>query len=149
MNSLSETIESLFNETDVFYISSIDENGYPNTKAMLAPRRRDGITKIFFTSAHSSRKAVQYTRNPKANLYVCDSKSFKGLMFLGEMEVSNDPTLKMNLWRNGDELFHPGGISDPDYCVLIFTPRSGRFYHDISSDDFTIEDGKPAIRMQS
>ncbi|HNX59669.1 MAG TPA: pyridoxamine 5'-phosphate oxidase family protein [Spirochaetota bacterium] len=147
MNSLSKTIEYLFKETDVFFISSVDENGYPHTKAMLAPRRRDGIGKIFFTSAHSSRKAVQYLRNPKANLYLCDRKSFKGLMLLGEMEVSDDPMLKKALWKSGDELFHPGGISDPDYCVLIFTPRSGRFYHDISSDDFTIKDGKPETRV--
>lgn len=32
------------------YISSVDEEGFPCTKAMLAPRKREGIKTFYFTT---------------------------------------------------------------------------------------------------
>jgi general stress protein 26 len=139
MEYVNEIIGRLIDDINVFFISSVDSDGYPNTKAMLAPRKREGIKNIYFTSATSSVKAIQYKQNPKAGLYFCDEKSFKGVMLLGTMEVLTDATLKEELWRNGDDLFHPLGVTDPDYCVLKFTAERGRFYSNLNSKDFTIE----------
>ena len=25
------------------------------------------------------------------------------------------------IWRDGDEQYYPGGVTDPNYCVLKFT----------------------------
>ena len=36
-----KTIGNLIDRQGVSFISSVDENGYPNTKAMLPPRRRN------------------------------------------------------------------------------------------------------------
>ena len=37
------------------FIASVDEDGFPNMKAMLAPRERDGVTFYFTTNTSSMR----------------------------------------------------------------------------------------------
>jgi len=36
-------------------------------------------------------------------------------------------------------MYYPLGVNDPDYCVLKFTGQSGRFYADLKSTNFIIE----------
>ena len=55
------------------------------------------------------------------------------------MEVLTDAATKEMIWREGDTLYYKEGVTDPDYCVLRFTATDGRYYHDFSSEDFTIE----------
>lgn len=50
----------------VAFISSMDEDGYPNTKAMLSPRKREGIKIFYFSTSTSSLHVQQYRKNPKA-----------------------------------------------------------------------------------
>lgn len=139
MSGIIEKVDHLFGKTEVFFISSVDEHGFPNTKAMLAPRKREGVKYIYFTTALTSEKAIQYKANPKADLYFCDSQNFSGVMLLGKMEVLLDSNLKKELWREGDTLYHPLGVTDPDYCVLRFTTESGRYYSNLSSESFHLD----------
>ena len=37
------------------------------------------------------------------------------------MEVLTDAKSKEMIWREGDEQYYPGGVTDPNYCVLKFT----------------------------
>ena len=39
MRNPAETIGNLIDKQSISYISSVDENGYPNTKAMLAQQK--------------------------------------------------------------------------------------------------------------
>jgi len=32
------------------------------------------------------------------------------------------------IWRPGDEMYYPKGVTDSDYCVLRFTAQQGRYY---------------------
>ena len=59
-------IGNLIDKQGVSFISSVDENGYPNTKAMLPPRRREGIKVFYFTTNTSSMRVSQY----KYSLYL-------------------------------------------------------------------------------
>lgn len=43
---------------------------------------------------------------------------------------------KEMIWRDGDTMYYPLGITDPDYCVLKFTAHSGRFYSNFKSENF-------------
>jgi general stress protein 26 len=47
MRNPEETIGNLIDKQGVSFISSVDENGYPNIKAMLPPVKREGI-KTFY-----------------------------------------------------------------------------------------------------
>jgi len=35
-------------------------------------------------------------------------------------------------------MYYPGDVVDPDYCVLKFTARDGRYYSNFKSDEFTV-----------
>jgi len=60
-------------------------------------------------------------------------------MLKGTMEVLTDPRTKEMIWHEGDTEYYPGGVADPDYCVLKFTATSGRYYRDYASEGFRIE----------
>lgn len=79
MRDAEKTIGNLIDKQGVAFIASVSEDGFPNMKAMLPPRRREG-----------------------------------------------------------DTLYYPKGASDPDYCVLRFTARSGRYYANFKSESFEV-----------
>jgi general stress protein 26 len=57
----------------------------------------------------------------------------------GTMEVLTDAASKQMIWREGDTEYYPGGVTDPNYCVLKFTATDGRFYSDYFPRSFVIE----------
>jgi general stress protein 26 len=139
MKNTSKAISNLIDKANVSIISSIDEDGFPNSKAMLPPRKREGIKHIFFTTNTSSMRVRQYLNNPKACVYFFDKRFFKGVMLRGTMEVLHDSASKKMIWKHGDEMYYPKGVTDPDYCVLRFTTQSGRYYSNFKSENFEVE----------
>ena len=77
MRDAEKTIGNLIDKQSVAFISSIDEEGFPNTKAMLPPRIREGIKIFYFTTNTSSRRVAQYRKDPKACIYFCNNGSFR------------------------------------------------------------------------
>jgi len=138
MRNPEQSIGNLIDKQGVSFIASIDENGFPNMKAMLPPRKRDGIREFWFTTNTSSRRVAQYRANPKAAIYFCDKRYFRGVQLIGTMEVMTDAATKEMIWQDGDTMYYPGGITDPDYCVLKFTAAKGRYYANFHSEDFEI-----------
>lgn len=138
MRDAVKTISNLIDKVSVSIISSIDSEGFPNTKAMLPPRKREGIKYIYFSTNTSSIRVKQYLDNPKACVYFYDKRFFRGVMFRGTMEVLKDSKSKEMIWRDGDEIYYPKGVADEDYCVLKFTAQSGRYYSNFKSEDFII-----------
>lgn len=55
------------------------------------------------------------------------------------MEVLHDSASKEMIWKHGDEMYYPKGVTDPDYCVLRFTAQSGRYYSNFKSENFEVE----------
>ncbi|MDL2229001.1 pyridoxamine 5'-phosphate oxidase family protein [Treponema sp. OttesenSCG-928-L16] len=133
-----QTVGNLIDNQKVSFISSVDEEGFPNTKAMLPPRKREGIKNIYFSTNTSSMRVSQYRKNSKACVYFFDKRFFRGVMLKGTMEVLEDQKHKDMLWDEGDTMYYPQGVSDPDYCVLKFTAKSGRYYSNFKSEDFTV-----------
>ena len=43
------------------------------------------------------------------------------------------------LGTNANEQYYPGGVTDPNYCVLRFTATDGRFYSDFYPRSFVID----------
>ena len=136
---VKELIAQMADKLPIAYISSVDLDGFPWTKAMLKPRKRKGIKTFYFTTNTFSIRVAQYKVNPKASIYFCDAKGFKGMMLRGTMEVLTDAASKEMIWHEGDEQYYPGGVTDPNYCVLKFTATDGRFYSDFYPRSFVIE----------
>lgn len=138
MRDQIKTIGNLIDKQSTAFLSSVDADGFPNTKAMLAPRLREGLRVFYLTSNTSSMRAAQYRQNPKACLYFCDRRFFRGVMLLGTVEVLTDAAAKELIWREGDTMYYPQGVTDPDYCVLRFTAHQSRYYSNFKSEDFNI-----------
>ena len=136
---IKELIAQMADKQPIAYISSVDHEGFPWTKAMLSPRVREGIKIFYFTTNTFSLRVAHYKANPKASIYFCDAEGFKGMMLKGTMEVLTDAKSKEMIWRDGDEQYYPGGVTDPNYCVLKFTATDGRFYSDFYPRSFVIE----------
>lgn len=47
--------------------------------------------------------------------------------------------ISQKIWHEGDTMYYPEGVTDPDYCVLRFTAEQGRFYSNFNSENFEIE----------
>jgi len=94
MKNSTETIGNLIDKQSVSFISSVDENGYPNTKAMLAPVKREGIKTFYWHTNSPSVRIKQYRNNPKACVYFYDKRFFRGVMLRGTMEVVDDKDIK-------------------------------------------------------
>lgn len=127
----------------VAFIASVDEEGFPNIKAMLVPRKIEGNC-FYFSTNTSAIRSQQYIKNPKASIYFYSKGRFKyeGIMLTGTMEVLQDDETKQEIWRIGDTMFYKKGVTDPDYCVLKFTAIKGRYYCDLKTESFNIEDLK-------
>jgi general stress protein 26 len=138
MRDAQKTIGNLIDKQKTAYVGSVDTNGFPNLKAMFSPRKREGIRTFYFTTNTSSLRVAQFRANPKACLYFCDRRFFRGVMLKGTMEVLEDAEHKAMIWREGDDQYYPGGVADPDYCVLKFTALSGRYYSNFHSEDFAV-----------
>lgn len=139
MSMSNETIEKMIEKTSVSIISSIDESGFPNTKAMLPPRKREGIKTFYFTTNTSSLRIKHYQVNNMACIYFFDKRFYRGVMLVGHMEVLTDKKTKEMIWRDGDTMYYPLGVTDPDYCVLKFSARKMRIYQNFKSETFEIK----------
>ncbi len=133
-----QTIGNLIDKQKTAFLGSVDAEGFPNVKAMLQPNEREGIRILYFSTNTSSMRVSQYQENEKACVYFCDKRFFRGVMLRGQIEVLTDAETKRRLWRTGDERYYPGGVDDPDYCILRFTARDGRYYSNYHSEDFTV-----------
>ncbi|MDR0470100.1 MAG: pyridoxamine 5'-phosphate oxidase family protein [Nitrososphaerota archaeon] len=138
MRNPEQTIGNLIDKQTVAFIGSINESGFPNLKAMLPPRKREGIKEFWFTTNTSSHRVAQYRTNPKACIYFFDKRFFRGVQLIGTMTVLEDRAAKELIWRDGDTLYYPKGVADPDYCVLKFSAQSGRYYANFTSQDFEV-----------
>ena len=104
MRDPEKTIGNLVDKQSTAFIGSVDGQGFPNVKAMLAPRKREGIREFWFTSNTSSMRAAQYRQNPKACIYFYDKRFFQGVQLTGTMEVLEDAFSKAMIWRDGEPI---------------------------------------------
>ena len=134
-------IGGFIDKQKVSFICSVDDAGFPNIKAMLRPRKRNGLKEFYFSTNTSSMRVKQFQNNSKASVYFYHKGLIKyvGVMFIGRMEVLTDQETKNSIWRKGDTIFYKEGVTDPDYCVLKFTAEKGRYYCDLKTESFDID----------
>lgn len=117
------------------FLASVNQEGYPVVRAMLAPRKIEGNT-LYFTTNTSSKKIGQYTANDRACVYFYKRGlvRYRGVCLVGKMEICTDQPTKEAIWRRSDKLFYREGATDPDYCVLKFTASSAEHYCDFKTE---------------
>ncbi len=142
----------LMETAEAAYVTTIDPEGYPQTRAMFNLRRKEqfpGVASLFkdhqndflvyFTTNTSSPKIDHIKKNPKVAVYYCKASEFRGLMLSGEMEVVIDGAEKECVWQKGWELYYPGGVNDPDHTVLRLRSLAAKYYHQLDSFYFDLK----------
>ena len=129
--------QSLVDRTSICMLGSIDNEGYPNIRAMLK-MENEGLHTIWLSTNTSSRKISQLSSNPKTCVYFVDLEKWIGLMLIGTIEILQDAESRKRLWQDGFEKYYPAGVNDPDYSVLRFTARSGKYYHALTHATFEL-----------
>lgn len=138
MKNPEQTISKIVDKSSTVFISYVDNEGFPITKAMLKPRERQGISTFWFSTNTSSNKVKFFRENPKASIYFVDKRFFRGVSLIGTVEVLETVEAKERIWQRGDTMYYKGGVTDPDYCILKFTAVRGRYYSNFHSEDFNL-----------
>ena len=134
-----EYISEFIKKQKTAFIGSVDEDGFPNIKAMFTPRKIEGNC-FYFSTNTSSMRSQQFMKNPKASIYFYNRGRFKyeGIMLTGTVEVLQDADIKREIWQIGDTMYYAQGVTDPDYCVLKFTAVKGRHYCNLKTESFEL-----------
>lgn len=145
MSDLQEKSKELLQLADAAYVTTVNQQGFPETRAMFNLRRTEqfpGLTAFFageddftvyLTTNTSSRKIAQLADNARTSVYYCRTEDWRGLNLIGEMTIVNDRAVRERLWQKGWELYYPAGPDDPDYCVLMMKPTEARYYHQLET----------------
>lgn len=121
------------------YLTTIDRNGFPHTRAMTNLRNKDQKPHlislfrdhredyfIIFSTNTSSTKVRHVKENSKVSVYYSYPEKWQGVMFGGEIEIVSDVELKRAIWEDGMEKYYPGGYDDPDHTILRLRPRMAK-----------------------
>ena len=133
-----QNAEKLYKRVNTFILSCVGEDGYPLTKAVVPDKYRESIDEIYFCTNTSSRFSVEISKNPKACVYFYTRKLiWKGCMLKGKMEIVSDLLIKKKHWQEKFKNAYPEkSYTDPEFCLLKFTSKVGRFYSWYRLEDF-------------
>ena len=132
-NNIQSEIRALRETSSIAYLASVNEDGFPQVKAMLVLEHASMQVHYFSTNT-SSKRAAQFIKNPKASVYYCDPEGFKGALFTGTVEVCTDRDSRELLWNDDSWQYYPKGIDDEDYCVFKFTAEAVNYYDGLGNN---------------
>ena len=138
MKNIKENAFRLANKK-IAFVGSVNQNNAPNIKAMIVAKH-EGLKTFYFASNNSAMRTEHYKQNNSACIYFKGGPIYKGLMLEGTMEILNDEKIKKQIWQNSfKSAYKNGGVNDPDYCVLKFTAKTGRYYYWFETESFEIK----------
>ncbi len=127
----------LADRSSIVMLANIDGKDYPHVRAMLKIEN-DGLDTVWMITNTSSDKIGQLRANNRVSLYFVDLDKWMGLTLVGTLEILQDEESRKRCWRDGFEKYYPGGLDDPDYTVLRFTTRWGKYYHGLRKYRFNM-----------
>jgi len=132
--------EKLYKNVRTFILSCVGSDGFPFIKAVVPGKYRDSLKEMYFCTNTSSKFAQEILNNSKAGVYFFSKVLvWKGCMLKGNMEIVLDIEVKKRYWQNKyKNAYQEKSPLDPDFCLLKFTPVSGRFYSWYKLEDFEI-----------
>jgi len=134
-----EKAERLHKKVNTFFLSCVGTDGYPLTKAVVPGKHRESLEEMYFCTNTSSKFATEIGLNPKGSVYFYKRVliSFKGCYLKGNFEIVSDMNIKEKYWQSIFKDAYPQkSYTDPDFCVLKFTPTFGRLYANYNIEDF-------------
>jgi general stress protein 26 len=157
MNPLAQgqfqtTARELIDQTDAVFLTTLDADGFPLTRAMLNlhnPKLFPGLVpvlaeharafEIFFTTNTSSAKVRQLVGQPRAAVYYCLPQSWQGMCLRGKIEIVTEPGLKQAFWQPAWTRYYTQGCADPDYAILRFSPATANYYRQLQTAQWMLD----------
>ena len=134
--------KKLHKKVNTFFLSCVGEDGYPLTKAVVPAIHRESLNEVYFGTNTTSKFVQAIAENSKAGVYFYSKKMiliWTGCYLKGEMEIVTDMQLKERYWDwKYKGAYETKKFTDPDYCLLKFTPKIGRLYANFKIDDFEV-----------
>ncbi len=140
---------TLMETSKAAYLTTINSEGYPITRAMFNFRNREQFPEfidffrneenkfaIYIGTNTSSSKYRHIKENPKIAVYFCDPDEFKGIMLGGEVDIVENLEIKRKIWLEWWTKYYSKGVEDPDYTLLRLAPKNARFYHKLHQINF-------------
>ncbi|MHA2182268.1 MAG: pyridoxamine 5'-phosphate oxidase family protein [Promethearchaeota archaeon] len=142
----------LMKSSKAVYLTTIDSEGYPITRAMFNLRnqeqfpefseffaKQDNQFVIYISTNTSSSKIDQIKKNSKISTYYCEPEEVKGVMFGGDAEIIDNIELKKEIWLDWWTRYYPKGLEDPDYTLFRLRPKNAKFYYRLNKVHFQPE----------
>ena len=140
---IKDACMNLMETTDVMYLGTVGSDGFPYTRIMSNLRNKKEYPEfveifeqhkedflVYIVTSNSSEKMKQIRANRKVSVHFSFYSSvpteFHFLMLAGEIKEITDKQFKKQLWKDGWEMFWPGGADDPEYTVLMLMPVCAR-----------------------
>lgn len=121
------------------YVTTVDDKGFPQTRAMFNLRNAERFPKLIpffenhkddfmllFTTNTSSTKIENIKSNKAVSVYYCNPDTWWGVMFSGLIEVVEDLDIKKSIWHSEWIKYYLAGFDDPDHTVLQLFPNVAR-----------------------
>jgi general stress protein 26 len=108
-------------------LASVSEEGYPRV-CVVSKIKSEGIKKLWVATGLSSVKVRHFKQNNKAS--VCAYSNGNSATLVGKVSVIQDPTVKAEMWIDWFINHFPGGIEDPNYCILQFEAEEATLWID-------------------
>lgn len=134
--TIIEKADAIMNHAQTYTLASITEEGYPRL-CVISRTDSDGIRTVYGSTSLSSEKAKNFRANPKAGVWVRAQEDT--IMLTGEVEIRTDRATREAMWQDWFINHYPGGVDDPQYCILKFTAREGMLWIDQEGQAFSAD----------
>ncbi|WHH60031.1 pyridoxamine 5'-phosphate oxidase family protein [Petroclostridium sp. X23] len=134
-NELISKAEAIMKNANVATIAKIDDKGYPRAST-ISSIKTDGVKTVWFSTGLSSSKVKFFMINNKAS--VCYREGGNNITLIGTIDILSDPELKKQLWVDWFINHFPGGVTDPNYCILKFTTNNAIFWIDNQYEEIVL-----------
>lgn len=135
-----EKAENLYRKVNTFILTCVGADGYPLTKAVSPGKYRESLNELYFCTNTSSKFVAGIKKSSKVSVYFYSRRLiWKGCLLKGDMEIVTDMSIKEKYWQSKFKNAYPQkSFTDPDFCVLKFVSKSGRYYSLFKPEDFEI-----------
>lgn len=142
--SIQQSVEvraaSIMKDAATATIALLDDRGFPRAST-ISSLKTDGIKHAWFATGVNSGKVRCLRCCNKASL--CYSDGSNNVTLIGTVDILSDSSIKRQMWLDWFIKHFPGGVDDPNYCILQFTTQQAVFwvdsiYHELSLGPFAV-----------
>lgn len=105
--------------------ATVDENGCPRIRAMMAAAVDEDLTVYYITSRMTS-KCRHIAANPNVSSLWTDivepMRDWRSVLVSGKAVISDDRALRERFWMEELRFVFPDGVDDPNYVILVVKP---------------------------